>query len=130
MADVELQTMDSLEDILAEVLYSNFEFVLREHNGSPYLQIAFDAPDADTGEIETQWCRKWVLQFTMTNTEVVRTAYKAAEAAVLHEFQEQFRYRGARVFDPHMDVEWLVDVLDREGQQDTRIAKTVVRKAS
>lgn len=130
MADVELQTMDSLEEILAECLYGNYEYVLREHNGAPYLQIAFDAPDVDTGEIETQWCRKWTLQFTMTNTEVVRTAVKATREAVLHEFEEGFRYRGARILDPHMDVEWLVDVLDREGQQDTRIAKTVTRKAS
>ena len=127
--DKKLQTLDSLEEIIAEVICGDFQFVVNEYNGAPYLQIFFDAPDADTGIVEPQACRKWTLQYTMCNTEVVRTAYKAAEAAVLHELQEQFRYRGARVFDPHLDVEWLVDAIDREGIQDTRVAKTVHRKA-
>lgn len=124
--DKALQTLESLEEIAAEVICGKMNFVVREHGNAPYLQIFFDAPDADTGEIEEQACRKWVLQFTMSNTEVVRTAFKAAEAAVIHELQEQFRYRGARVYDPHLDVEQLVEFLDREGLQDMRVATTRV----
>lgn len=128
--DKALQTLESLEKIIAEIICGELDFVVREHGNAPYLQIFLDAPDISTGEMEEQACRKWVLQFTMSNTEVVRTAYKAAEAAMIHELQEQFRYRGVRVYDPHLDVEQLVKFLDREGLQDMRVVMTKVMEAS
>lgn len=128
--DKALQTLETLEKIIAEVICEKMDFVVREHGNAPYLQIFFEAPDIYTDEMEEQACRKWVLQFTMSNTEVVRTAYKAAEAAVIHELQEQFRYRGSRVYDPHLDVEQLVEFLNREGLQDMRVVMTKVMEAS
>jgi hypothetical protein len=128
--DKTLQTLESLEEIIDEVICGEMNFIIKMHNDAPYLQIFFDAPDVDTGEIEEQACRKWVLQLTMSNTEVVRTAYKAAEAVMIHELQEHFRYRGARVYDPHLDVEQLVKFLDREGLQDIRVGITKVMEAS
>ncbi len=123
--DKKLQTLESLEEIISEVICGDFHFLVDEYNGAPYLQIFFEAPDVNTGEVCLQYTRKWTLQYTMCNTEVVGTAYKAAEAAVIHELQEQFTYRGARVYDPHMDVEKLVDIINRENIQDTRVALTV-----
>jgi len=122
--DIKLQSLQSLEAIIDEIICGDYQFVVNEYNGAPYLQIFFNAPDSNTGKIEEQYSRKWILQYTMCNTEVVRTAYKAMEAVVIHELQEQFTYRGARVFDPHMDVEKLVDIVNREGMQDTRVAIT------
>lgn len=125
--DIQLQTLDSIELILSEVICGDFQFLVNEYKGSPYLQIVFEAPDAETGEPEMQYCRKWTLQYTMCDTEIVRTAYKAAEAAVIHELQESFRFQGARVFDPHLDINALAAWIRDSGMQDTRIAKTVSR---
>jgi hypothetical protein len=122
--DVQLQTLGSIEELVGEVSCGDFEFVVGEYNGAPYLQIFFEALDAVTCKLETQACRKWTLQYTMCDTEVVRTAYKAAEAAVIHELQESFRFKGARVFDPHLDINSLADWIRETGLQDTRIAKT------
>lgn len=123
--DVQLQTLKTFEDLIAEVVCGQFDFHVSVYNGTPYLQIVFEAPDAETGEVKIQYCRKWTLQYTMCDTEVIRTAYKAAEAAVIHELQESFTYRGARVYDPHLNINALVDWINNEGLQDTRVAKSV-----
>jgi len=123
--DKKLQTLDTLDEIVSELDCGEFHFFVDEYNGSPYLQIFFEAPDVNTGEMQLQYTRKWTLQYTMCNTEVVRTAFKAAEAAIIHELQEKFTYRGARVYDPHMDVEKLVDIIKHNNMQDTRVAITV-----
>lgn len=119
--DEKLQTFESLENLIMDIGCLNFEFLVREHNEAPYLQIIFESKDVITSKIETQYCRKWALQYTMADTEVVRTAYKAAEAAVIHELQESFIYKGTRIFDPHLDVNAIVDWIDREGKQDIRV---------
>lgn len=37
-------------------------------------------------------------------SEVIRTAFKAIEMAMLHEVQEEFRFRKVRLFNPHFDL--------------------------
>jgi hypothetical protein len=43
----------------------------------------------------------------MIKDEIIQTAYKAVEAAVLHEMRESFKYRGRAIFDPHISVDTL-----------------------
>ena len=81
-----------------------------EGNGRPYIQIQFDDRDNVTGEAYRSHCRKWYLSPYMTNQEIVRTAYKAYEAAILHEMQEKFLYRGTMIYGPHTNLEGLVEV--------------------
>ena len=93
-----------IEALLDNVEYKDWDIVLRMDGDRPYLQIQFDAPDSFTGVVERQYCRKWMLSYYMTDSEVVRTAYKAIEAAVLHELQEDFRFMEEPIFRPHYDV--------------------------
>lgn len=69
-----------------------------------YLQIQFWATDVETGQRNFQHCRKWIISRFMTETEIVETAWKAVEAAILHEARENFTYHNQRVFSPHFDV--------------------------
>lgn len=79
--------------------------------GRLYLQIQFDDIDNVTGQNNYRaHCRKWYLSEHMTKQEVVRTAWKAFEAAILHEAQEKFLYRGRMIYGPHMDVDILWEV--------------------
>jgi hypothetical protein len=57
-----------------------------------------------TGEVKLQKCRKWYLSSHACESEIIRTAYKAIEAAELHELQENFIYCGQRIFDPHLNL--------------------------
>lgn len=92
--------------------------LIRLDGTRPYLQIRCDnAKDAKTGE-DTHWTsRKWMLSYHMCRSEVVRTAYKAYITALLHEADEQFRYRGVPIYSPHFDVDKLVDSF----QEDARV---------
>ena len=115
MADRILQTDESFQRILDDIRCNlgswEFKFNFRKHNESPYLQIVFWAPDSMTGgEPEEQFCRKWALQYTMSKSEVVRTAHMAAAAAFDHERDEAFTYRGLPVYSPHTDIESLWDM--------------------
>lgn len=93
-----------IQTILNNISYKDWDIVLREKDSVPYLQVQFYAPDSFTGEIERQYCRKWMLSRFMTDSEIVRTAFKAVEAAVLHELQEDFRFMDEPVYRPHFDI--------------------------
>lgn len=105
-----MKTLNEIKEIVAHIQFSNWEFIIKEKNGVPYLQIQFIGACNDTGEPERQYCRKWQLSYHMVASEVVRTAYKAVLAAVEHEASENFYYKKARIFNPHVDVEALVEV--------------------
>lgn len=93
-----------IQSLLSQIEYKDWDIVFREEGARPYLQIQFMAPDSFTGVVEKQYCRKWMLSRFMTDSEIVRTAYKAIEAAVIHEMQEDFRFMKQPVYRPHMDI--------------------------
>jgi hypothetical protein len=75
------------------------------------LQITFEAPDNTNPDVmEMQYCRKWALQYTMSDSEVIRTAHMAARQAIIHEIDEQFQFDGEMIFSPHMSVHKLVEL--------------------
>lgn len=82
---------------------------------TPYLQWIFNAPDLNTGELEEQRCRKWQLSYHMTQSELVRTAFKAALAAEEHEASEAFKYKGAMIYDPHLSLDDLALAITLDG---------------
>ncbi len=107
-----MQTLESIDLLIEQVECKfgdiEFQFIVSERKGDPVLQIYFEAPCNVTGKMEDQWCRKWQLQWAMTDTEIVRTAYKAAEAAFIHELQESFKFKGVDLFNSHVDVHRMV----------------------
>lgn len=54
--------------------------------------------------------RKWFLSRHMTDGEIVQTVFKACLTAQEHEMRERFLYKGAAIFDPHYDIEKLVEL--------------------
>jgi hypothetical protein len=103
--------------ILAEISCGSIEIVLCFDSERPYLQARCEKGiDTATGE-ETSWTgRKWMLSPHMVKSEVVRTAYKAYVAAVLHEADEVFRYRGVPIYSPHYDVDNLVEAFQEDAR--------------
>lgn len=105
-----MKTLEEIKEIVQKIHFSNWEFVVKEKNNVPYLQIQFMGACNDSGEVQRQYCRKWQLSYFMVTSEIVRTAYKAVLAAVEHEASENFYYKNCRIFNPHVDVEALVDI--------------------
>lgn len=74
-----------------------------------YLSTTIRTRDAVTGESVTVEGRRWLLSPYSCESEIVQTALMAIMAAEEHEARERFRYKGVRVFNPHIDVKWLLN---------------------
>jgi hypothetical protein len=102
-------TRAELEDILIDITFRDWWFEVQKKGDGFLMQARFMAPDAnnpDSGPT-LQTCRKWYVSSHSVKAEIVRTAWKAIEAAVLHEAQEEFRYKGKVIYNPHLDPDQL-----------------------
>jgi len=74
-----------------------------------YLQHRYMRKDAISGKDEWGYGRKWHISEHATESEIVLTALKAAVTNAEHEVREDFEYKGARIFHPHVDVNVLAE---------------------
>ena len=81
--------------------------------GRLYLQVACVRPDTFTGEMGEGRGGKAYLSPYATDSELVQTVWGLYQSYVLHEARETFRYRGRRVYGPHIDVVALWEVAER-----------------
>lgn len=101
------------KEILKDVQYRNWKFLVGIDGSRHYLQVRFLALDAVHGGAKYETGRKWFLSDHMTRSEVVQTALKAVLTAEEHEARENFLYNGKRIFGPHIDVDALWEACDR-----------------
>lgn len=116
--DPPLTPLASIQNIVEHIRYKP-GWVLRflidfKRAGAPYLRWEFDSTCAKTDVPNTVFGRKWYLSEHMTKSEVVQTALMAALTAEEHECREFFRYKGKRIFGPHIDIYALMEVCNRE----------------
>lgn len=110
-------TRGQLTDILGSVKFRDWKFRVMEKGDGFLVQVVFTAPDCEDGCPKPQRGRKWYVSSHACRSEVVQTAYAAVQRAILHEVAEDFLFKGRRIFDPHLDVEALVDVADCRRQE-------------
>lgn len=96
-------TLDELKSIVKEIEYRDWFIKVAEDGESLYIQLIFDADG------HKQRGRKWRISKHMIKDEIVYTVMKAALTAEEHEAREHFRYRGRRIFGPHIGVDALWD---------------------
>ncbi len=70
----------------------------------------FRRPDRKTGEISVGFGRWWEVPLDTTVSAVVKSAFKAAMLILEHELMESFKWKNARVFDPHNTVQELASL--------------------
>lgn len=87
----------------------------------PYIQVVANGVDQHTGN-PMQWSgRKWYLSYHMCRNEIVRTAHKAFRAAMEHEVDEMFLYKGVAIYNPHLDPDKLVEFAKNSENIDERV---------
>jgi hypothetical protein len=107
---VAMLTTASLSEIVADVQYPGLKFVVGNLGHGFYIQVKFIATDNQTGDAEVPWSgRKWFVSVYSTHAEVVQTCLKAVLTALEHEAREKFTYRGAAIFQPHIDIDRLIE---------------------
>lgn len=107
-------TLTRLKDLVAQVRFHDWRFDVLEKGDGFLVQAIFSAKDNFSTEptLKEQKCRKWYVSKHSSLGEVVRTLWKAVEAAVVHEAQEAFLYRGRPIFDPHRDPDKLWELTE------------------
>lgn len=118
-----MQTLESVKEIVKNIKFKDWDICVRPLVNTKdrcFIQVQFDAPCSNSGQIERQYCRKWLVSYPMTETEIVRMVHKAIEAAVLHEMNESFYYMGERIMSPHVDLVQMVKFC-KENERDERL---------
>jgi hypothetical protein len=75
--------------------------------GGMYLRGEYLEKDTTTGELESQYTRRWNLSPLMTKDEIVATAFKCILTSMEHRTREWFLYRNRPIFNPHQSVDKL-----------------------
>lgn len=110
-------TATQMRQVLELCKYPGYTFHLTEvMYESPYLVATYEEPDTETGAVEEQTTRCWLLNAEITPSELVQTAFKCIMTSMEHRTREWFTYRGRPVMQPHHDVEMLVGVCDRAAE--------------
>lgn len=79
-------------------------------DGELYVQVEATTLDSLTLEPSTWKGGKHYLSQWMCRQEIVGVVFSAIEKAELHEMREFFRYKGASIYNPHLDPDALVAV--------------------
>ena len=121
-------TLSRVRAALEGVTFGNHSFQVEEIPSGFHLWIAGIEKDTYSGEPALQEGRKWYISHHCTPSDVVRTAFKAVATWAEHEAREEFRYKGVRVFSPHMDIE---SMTNRARQaEESELAKTPTKPCS
>lgn len=104
-------TFDQIADLVSCVTYKpGWHIHLRADKARPYIQVEATTLDSQT-LTSTKWKgAKHYLSYHMCRQEVIGTCHHAIERAELHEMNEFFRYKGAAIYNPHLDPDALVPV--------------------
>lgn len=118
------KTLEEVEDILSRVKYKDWTLrVLGKGEDTILCQWIFKAKDNDNPddkELYEQRCRKWYISAYSTDSEIIRTAYKAVKEAEAHEVDENFKFAGISIFNPHVDLLELAIYMKHDARQDVR----------
>jgi hypothetical protein len=119
-----VKTLEDIQEIIDHLSYvdrAGVQWTLPTYEDEEgiYLQVRF-ADTRNVGAEYWQTGRKWRLSKHMTDSEVVWTCFAAISMAEEHEMRENFRYRGACIAGPNLDVEVLAEVARYKKNMDLR----------
>lgn len=95
--------------LLGDTKYPGLEFECKSETNRCSLRV--HCPDGRCATTGKRWHwngRWWRLSPHMTDSEIVATCFKAVITALEHEAREAFKFKGASVYDAHLDVHELV----------------------
>jgi len=109
-------------DLIKDIHFPNYFFYAEEKHGGVMLWAQYYEHNVYTPKgtmqatkPEKQVTRKWRLTPSMTDSEIVQTAFKCIITSAEHRTREHFTFMKQRVFSPHYNVYDLVEIC-REGK--------------
>lgn len=112
-----MQTLKKVRELTSHITFSVFgqKFYLsvledKKYGKRIYLQWFYHAPCSKTGDIKQWRGGKHYLSLYMTDDEIVKRAWAAAQAVVHHEVMEAFKFDNVTIFNPHVDFRKLIEI--------------------
>jgi hypothetical protein len=107
--NMNIQTITAL---LHEISYKpNWHIAFYATPESMYIQLevsnSIDSVSRET--VDWKSGKRYLSQY-MCRQEIIGVVYSLIEAAEIHEMREWFRYKGASIYNPHLDPDVLVEV--------------------
>jgi len=119
------EMIDIVCNITFDYKHENWKLMIfkdkANNGGRPYVQVYANGVDQHTGNPMDWTGRKWYLSEHMCRNEIVRTAHKAFRAAMEHEVDEMFKYKGVAIYNPHLDPDKLVEFASKQENIDERV---------
>ncbi len=119
-ADIQINSQNTLQNVLDEISFVNTSLDFKgRYEVSPcndpempgwFVNVAFDRPDTNTGEIGTGRGRKEFIAYGSWESGAVKTGWLLVELVVRHELMEAFRWRNKRIFNPHNSIHALASI--------------------
>ncbi|RJQ30308.1 hypothetical protein C4565_00555 [Candidatus Parcubacteria bacterium] len=106
--------MEKFENLLKNLTFPGYHFVLGNENGNIFVRIKYDEPDVFDGKIETQWGRKWWIEATDSEEGFLQTCFKALLTSLEHRARENFLYMNVPIMHPHRTLKEMVEMCKRE----------------
>ena len=75
------------------------------------MQVGTERPDTNTSEMGLGKGGKTIIPENATPNQIVKIVYGLILAYVKHEASEGFKWKGKRVFNPHLKVDALYDII-------------------
>jgi hypothetical protein len=115
-------TPAQIADIVGAITYKpDWKIHLKDDGDRQYVQIEATTLDSITKQPTTWKSGKNYLSPFMCRQEVVGVVFGAIEKAEIHEMREFFRYRGASIYNPHLDPDVLVEVARKKESFNCRV---------
>lgn len=101
-----------LEELVSQCTYKpNYRFIVEARYMQSYIQLeCTDSIDSVTGEPCTWKGAKRYISGHMCRQEIIGICFDLCKAAEEHELREWFRYKGASIYNPHLDPDVLAEV--------------------
>lgn len=116
---ITLEKLDEiLKDIDAEYQGVKFEIFRGDHKGNLWIQVGTERPDTYTGESGIGKGGKAYVSEFATHDEIVKKVFGLCMSYVEHEAREGFKWKGRRVFNPHVSIEALYSVALKSNYRD------------
>lgn len=107
------QTEASINALLGRINFNffghDFMWVVQPKGDGFLIQVGTYMTCVETGEESHQKGGKHYISKYATDSEVIFKGFKACKDFVMHELHESFYVDDVRLFDPHLDLDALVD---------------------
>jgi len=105
---------EHVSNVIRQIKCLDYTFLVSIESDLVFLRLSYPEKDIHTGQITAQFSRRWVIEYSDSDTKIVETAFAAVQRSMRHRSKEWFLYKGRRVYSPHFSLEARINMCDEK----------------